>query len=57
MTSREAAHQAAKILSQAKSARLRRIAVRLIKIEGEMMQIAEKVRSERLAKRLGLRVA
>ena len=51
MTSREAAHQAAKILSQAKSARLRRIAVRLIKIEAQMAELSEQRKRER---RLGL---
>ena len=49
--SREAAHQAAKILAQAKSARLRRIAVRLIKIEAQMAELSEQRKRER---RLGL---
>ena len=54
MKSREAAHQAAKILAQAKSARLRRMAVRLIKFEAEMMRIAEEAKMAKRAKRLGL---
>lgn len=44
MTSRERAHQAAKILAGAKNVRLQRIAVRLIKFEARMIHETTKKR-------------